>query len=110
MLKKLQSEVLEATIQHDLSKLKQLFSVLDDAEKHFTTEEGKNLLHFISNQKNEHTLPILQFLLDSGLDPQAVDENYESPMDVAKKNNNIPALTLMKLFVYKRNQELQNYL
>lgn len=110
MLKNWQSEVLKATINEDLSTLKQLFLKADDSDKHFTDDEGKTLLHFVGYDKNEYTLHILQFLLDSDLDPQSVDENFESPMDLAKKSNNIPALSLMKLFVHKRNQSLQEIL
>lgn len=110
MEKNWQSEVLEATKKQDLLYLKQIFFKLEDSDKQFTTEEGKNLLHFVSDIKTEKTLPLIQFLLESGLDPQAVDENFESPIDLAKYNNNIPALTLMKHFVNKRNKEIESYL
>jgi ankyrin repeat protein len=108
-MKNWQSEVLEATIQQNISILKEIFLKLEDSDKRFTTNEGKNLLHFVSDKKTENTLPLIQFLLNAGIDPQALDENFESALDIAKKNNNIPALTLMKHFVNKRNQEIQNY-
>lgn len=110
MLKNWQSEVLKATINEDLSTLKQLFLKAEDSDKQFTDDQGKTLLHFIGYSKKEYTLHVLQFLLDSDLDPQSLDENFESPMDLAKKSNNIPALSLMKLFVYKKNQILQELL
>lgn len=107
MLKNWQSEVLKATINEDLANLKQLFAKADDNDKQSTDEQGRTFLHFVRYGKKEYTLHILQFLLDSDLDPLAVDENFENAMDLAKKSNNIPAFNLMKFFVHKKNQKLQ---
>lgn len=104
-----QSEVLEAINNQNLLKLKQIFITLDDSDKQFTMEDGKNLLHYTSNQINEHTLPIVQFLLESGLDPQAIDKNFISPLDIAKEYNNKPVLAMMNYFIMKRNRQIEQY-
>lgn len=110
MIKDWQSEVLIAVKEQNLLKIKEIFFNIEDFEKQFTTKTGKTLLHFASNIKSKETLAIVQFLLDAGLDPEALDENFESALDVAKRNNNVPALALLTFFINKRNLELENYL
>ncbi len=76
----------------------------------FTTEKGRNLLHYAASKLSSNTLAIIQIILEKGIDPLDVDEKFISALDVAKEHNNIPALTLMKHYINKKNQENKGYL
>lgn len=73
----------------------------------FTNNKGKTILHFAVENKNEKTLPILQELLKLDLDINAIDENFESSIEVAQRLNNIPAAAILKHRLNLINKELQ---
>lgn len=96
--------------KQDLASLKEFAKANPEFAFDFTTEKGRTLLHYAANKLSSNTLAIIQILLEKGLDPMDVDEKFISPLDVAKSSNNIPALTLMKHYINKKNQENQSYL
>lgn len=102
------SDLIEATLAQNLESVKELFKKSKKSSLQFTNNTGKTLLHLASLQKNEKTLPLIQYLLESGVDPLSVDENFETAFDIAKKNNNIPACSIIKHHINKQNQELQD--
>lgn len=73
----------------------------------FTNNKGKTILHFAVENKNEKTLPILQELLKLDLDINAIDENFETSIEVAQRLNNIPAAAILKHKLNLINKELQ---
>lgn len=73
----------------------------------FTDNKGKTILHFAVEQKNEKTLPILQELLNLELDINAINENFETAIEVAQKLNNVPAAAILKHKLNLINKELQ---
>lgn len=75
----------------------------------FTTENGDTLLHFAASKLTENTLSIIQVLLECGIDPLSVNKNFQTSIEVAQENNNIPAMTIMKHYVNKKLQETKNY-
>lgn len=107
MLNKEQENIFQAIINQDLEKLKDFFENNEEKNCSFTDDEGNTLLHFASDRLTEKTLPIVQLLLQCGCDPQSVNMRFESPLDRAKKNNNIPAMTVMKHFINLKNKENQ---
>ena len=110
MLNKWQENAFSAIINQDLIKLKENFALEEKKDLSFTDNDGNTLLHFASDRISEKTLPIVQFLLENGCDPQAVNARFETPLDRAKKSSNIPAMTVIKHYIYKQNQELLSYL
>ena len=72
----------------------------------FTDNKGKTILHFAVEKKNEKTLPILQELLKLDLDINAIDENFETAIEVAQRLNNIPAAAILKHKLNLINKEL----
>jgi len=101
--------IIDIIKKQDLISLKSFIKENTDFPFNFTTDNGKNLLHYAANKVSHNTLSVIQILLEKGLDPLAVDENFESAIDVAEKNNNIPALTIMNSFVNKRMHEVKTY-
>lgn len=95
---------------HDLENLNLILKDNKDIDLNFTDSKGRNLLHYAAMSISENGLPLIQLLLEKRIDPCALNENFESAMDVAKAINNIPGLSLMKYFILKQNQELQSYL
>lgn len=75
----------------------------------FTDNKGKTILHFAVEQKNEKTLPILQELLNLDLDINAINENFETAIEVAQKLNNVPAAAILKHKLNLINKELQKF-
>lgn len=73
----------------------------------FTNNKGRTILHFAVEKKNEKTLPILQELLKLDLDINAIDENFETSIEVAQRLNNIPAAAILKHKLNLVNKELQ---
>lgn len=73
----------------------------------FTDNKGKTILHFAVENKNEKTLPILQELLKLDLDINAINENFETAIEVAQKLNNVPAAAILKHKLNLINKELQ---
>ena len=73
----------------------------------FTDSKGKSILHFAVENKNEKTLPILQELLKLDLDFNAVDENFETAIEVAQRLNNIPAAAILKHKLNTISKEIQ---
>lgn len=104
------SEAIFAAENQNLDKLKELLVEDNTRNFNFTDDKGFNLLHFSSLKRSANTLPLIQWLLEKEIDPMALNENFESAMDLAKKQSNIPALTLMKYAVDLRNKEIQDYL
>lgn len=93
----------------DLTSLKNFLSSNKNVDLSFTTEKGDTLLHFASSKLTENTLSIIQILLENGLDPLSVNQNFQTSIEVAQENNNIPAMTIMKHYVNKKLQETKNY-
>ena len=87
----------------NLEDLKLLYIKNNKSSLVFTNEKGQTLLHIASKNKNENTLPIIQFLLENNVDPLSVDESFNTALDIAKKNNNVPASTLMKHYINLKN-------
>lgn len=108
MLEKWQESIFLAIINQDLEKLKRILAENENKKINFTDEEGNTPLHFASDRATEKTSSIIQFLLKSGCDPQAVNGRFETPLDRAKQNNNILAMTIMKHFITTQNQEIQD--
>lgn len=104
------NELIEIVKKQDINKLKLFIKENINFNFTFTTEKGENLLHFSTNIISSNTLSIIQILLEKGLDPLSVNENFLNALDIAKENNNIPALTIMKHFINKKNKEDQFFL
>lgn len=88
-----------AVQQQDYKSLVELCSQIDNIT--FTNNSGQTLLHVASFLVSEHTLPIVQLLLNKGSDPNSVDENFKTPFEIAQINKNFPALSLMKYYALK---------
>lgn len=110
MLTEEQEKMFHAIINQDLDKLKELFSIYQGKDYSFTDENGNTLLHYASDHRSDKTLPIVQLLLRNGCEPQAVNANFETPLDRAKTNNNVPAMTVIKHYINLKNQEDKSYL
>ncbi len=95
--------------QQNLSELKSFLTINKNLDLSFTTESGDTLLHFAASKLTENTLSIIQILLENGLDPLAVNQNFQTSIEVALENNNIPAMTIMKHYVNKKMQEAKGY-
>ena len=52
-------------------------------------------------------VPILQELLKLDLDINAIDENFESSIEIAQRLNNIPAAAILKHKLNLINKEIQ---
>ena len=109
-MENIQKKLIDLVKIHDLEGLKFLLESNEEIDLNFTDIKGKNLLHYAANNISEKGLPLIQLLLERKIDPCALNEKFESAMDVAKNINNNPGLSLMKYFVLKQNQELQSYL
>lgn len=96
--------------KQNLAELKDFTKENPDFSFNFTTDKGKNLLHYAASKISSNTLAVIQILLEKGLDPLDVDEKFTSALDVAKASNNVPAMTLMKHYVNKKNQEDQGFI
>lgn len=108
MLEKWKENIFLAIISQDLENLKRLTQQSDKRSLNFSDEEGNTPLHFSSDRQNEKTLPIVQFILENGGDPLAVNARFETPLDKAKQNNNVPAMSVMNYFVNKQSSELES--
>ncbi len=93
----------------DLTALKNFLLSNKNVDLSFTTDTGDTLLHFASSKLTENTLSIIQILLENGLDPLSVNQKFQTSIEVAQENNNIPAMTIMKHYVNKKLQETKNY-
>lgn len=110
MIERWQQDMRDATKDHNLSLIKQLCETSENQDFHFTDDNGRTLLHYAVAHTTANMLPTLQFLLEKDIDPQSVDKNFVSALELAKQKNNIPALTLMKYFVNLQKQENLSYL
>lgn len=90
------NELINIVEKQNLASLKDFVKENQDFSFKFTTDKGKNLLHYAAAKVSSNTLAIIQILLEKGLDPMDVDEKFVSALDVAKSSNNVPAMTLMK--------------
>lgn len=106
MLSKEQEKIFRAIINQDLGQLENFINEKNDCS--FTDDEGNTLLHFASDRIGGKTLPIVQLLLENGCDAQSVNCRFETPIDRAKQNNNIPALTVMKHYINIKNKNMEN--
>lgn len=109
-MENIQKKLTDLVKTHDLENLNILLKNNKEIDLNFTDNRGRNLLHYAASTVSEKGLPLIQVLLEKKIDPCALNENFESPMDIARNINNIPSLSLMKYFVLKQNQELQSYL
>lgn len=103
------SKIINIVKEQNLIELKKFLLENENFDLCFTTESGDTLLHFATNKLTENTLSIIQILLESGVDPLSVNQNFQTSIEVAQENNNIPAMTIMKHYVNKKLQEEKNY-
>lgn len=98
---KLEEELFKLVKNQDLPKIKEVIS-LAHVDLKQTDESGNTLLHFAVKKVSENTLPLTQLLLENGLDPLSLNEDFQSPIDLATEINNFPALALMRFYVNKK--------
>lgn len=67
----------------------------------FTDENGNTLLHYAVEVQTEKTQAILKWLVGEGIDIQSVNKNFETPLEVAKKYKNIPAMSYLNMLLDK---------
>ncbi len=94
--------------KQNLNGLKDFVAKNNDFNFDFTNEQGQNLLHFLAKTNYENMLEIAKILLEKGIDPRAVDENFVSAIDIAKGNNNHSLLSVFKFYVNQKNKEYQD--
>lgn len=79
--------------------------ILETNQNLFVNDDfGNNLLHCACKKISENTLPLIQYLLEAGLDPLAVNEKFITPLEVAQMNNNFPAIALINYFIIKNKE------
>lgn len=106
MNKEWQKELLEAIKEQDINQIKLIIKENKYENFGFTDNKGKTILHFAVEKKNEKTLPVLQELLKLDLDLNAINENFESAIEVAQKLNNVPAAAILKHKLNIINKEI----
>lgn len=109
-IEKLRKTITEYVKNHNFYELSEVIKSEKEIDLFFTDSKGRTLLHYAVAKVSQYGLPVLQLLLEHNLDPNSLDEKFESALDVARNNNNVPGLTIMKHFINKHNQELQTYL
>lgn len=97
---KLEEELFKLVKGQDLQKIKEIIS-LGHVNLKQTDENGNTFLHFAVKKVSENTLPLTQLLLENGLDPLSLNEDFQSPLDLATEINNFPALALMRFYMNK---------
>lgn len=102
--------IIEYIKNHELEAFSNLLKSNKDIDLCFTDLKGRTLLHHVVGKISQNGLPLLQILLEHGVDPNSVDEKFQNAMDIAKSIDNVPALAMLKHFLNKNNQELQSYL
>ncbi len=102
-------QLIKIVKEQNLLELKKVLLSEKSIDLSFTTDGGDTLLHFASSKLTENTLSIIQILLENGLDPLAVNQKFQTSIEVAQESNNIPAMTIMKHYVNKKLQETKNY-
>lgn len=105
----MKSTLIKLIQEQDIKEVKRLSSSDSNINFNFTDDYGNNLLHFAVAKITENTLSLIQFLLERGVDPLSVNERFETPMDLAKVSNNIPALTLMKHYINQKIKQERDY-
>ena len=106
MNKEWQKELVIAIQEQDIDKIKLIVKENKYENFGFTDNKGKTILHFAVEKKNEKTLPVLQELLKLDLDLNAINENFESAIEVAQKLNNVPAAAILKHKLNTINKEI----
>ena len=85
----------------DIDEIKEIYKT--NPNSLFETDnKGKNLLHIACEKQNQKTPSIINFLLDVGFDPLAVDAFFKNSLDIASENKNVWALSRLKLYFIAR--------
>jgi hypothetical protein len=101
-------ELKELINMENISELK-IFMKNNDSNLIFESDaSGNNFLHLTASKNGVNNLAMIQFLLEAGIDPFAINKNFESAADIAKNNNNIPTLTLIKHYMNLKQKENQS--
>lgn len=100
-------ELITQIKNQNINEIKKIIKEKKYENFNFTDNKGKTVLHFAVEKKSEKTLPILQELLNLDLDINAVDENFETAIEIAHRLNNVPAAAILKHKLYLINKELQ---
>lgn len=106
MNKEWQKDLLEAIQEQEIDKIKLIVKENKYENFGFTDNKGKTILHFAVEKKNEKTLPVLQELLKLDLDLNAINENFETAIEVAQRLNNVPAAAILKHKLNIINKEM----
>ena len=106
MSKEWQKELLNAIQEQDINQIKLIVKDNKYENFGFTDNKGKTILHFAVEKKNEKTLPVLQELLKLDLDINAINENFETAIEVAQRLNNVPAAAILKHKLNTINKEM----
>lgn len=101
-------ELAKLVEEHNVNEIRRFIVENDGFDFCFTNNKGQTLLHLASRRISENTLPLIQILLGKGIDPLSVDESFVSAIDLADKEKNMPALSLMKHFINGVEQEIKS--
>jgi len=106
MSKEWQKELVNAIQEQDINQIKLIIKHNKYENFGFTDNKGKTILHFAVEKKNEKTLPVLQELLKLDLDLNAINESFETAIEVAQRLNNVPAAAILKHKLNTINKEI----
>lgn len=96
--------------EHKTQQLRDFLNKEPSYNYSFTNESGSNLLHICVEKTSSSMLETLQFLVQRGLDPKAVNALFKTPIDIANENDNIAAVAYLKDYISKRMKVNQDYL
>lgn len=96
------NQLIKAIIEaQDIEQLKEVYK--ETPNSLFETDnKGKNILHLACEKQNQKTPSLINFLLEIGLDPLAVDAYFKNSLDIAKENKNVWAVARLKLFINEK--------
>lgn len=107
---KKQKTVLSAVTQQDIQLLRQCVQDFKRGDFRFTDKSGNTILHLASKTQSGKTLEVMQILLNGACDAEAVNEFFETPLDIAIKHNNPPAISAIKQGLLIKQQRISRYI
>lgn len=102
-------EFVVAIVNQNLTDIKNIIKENKNENFGFTNNKGKTILHLTAEIKNEKTLHVLQEILKLDLDINAIDENFETAIEISQRLNNVPAAAILKHRLNLINKELQKF-
>lgn len=95
-----QTKITKLVKEEKIEDLREFYNQNVNFNFDYTDNIGNNLLHIVAKKQSENTQALITFLVQHNVDINGVNRGFLTPLEVAKRYNNVPAISILNHYLY----------